>query len=96
MISTQNENVRLKEKILELENKLKGKNPFGKKFVRVVFKGYSNKEHDYLLGNHKNIKVGDIVLVGTKNGARQAQVAYISHSGEVSEYAKSPIIKKVR
>ena len=70
--------------------------PKTKKFVRVVFKGYSNKEHDYLLGNHKNIKIGDIVLVGTKNGAKQAKVVYVSQSGEVSEYAKSEIIKKVR
>ena len=70
--------------------------PKTEKFVRVVFKGYSNKGHDYLLGNNKNVKVGDIVLVGTKNGAKQAQVVYISQSGEVSEYAKSEIIKQVR
>lgn len=66
-----------------------------KKFVQVVFKGFSDKKHDYLLGKHKNIKVGDFVLVGTKNGAKQAKVVYISESGEFSEHAKSEIIKKI-
>ena len=71
------------------------KNQSKKRFVQVVFKGYDNKKHDYLLGKHKNIKVGDIVLVGTKNGAKQAKVVHISELGEYSAYAKSEIIKKV-
>ena len=97
---------KLEQKISMLENSQVGelslfpevsdrKNKSQKRFVQVVFKGFSDKKHDYLLGKNKNIKVGDIVLVGTKNGARQAKVVYISEPGEFSEHAKSEVIKKV-
>ena len=67
-----------------------------KKFVQVIFPGYSHDRYDYLLGNHRNIKVGDFVMVGTKKGARRAKVVYISEAGEISSRAKSEIIKKVK
>lgn len=66
-----------------------------KRFVQVIFPGYSQDRYDYLLGNHRNIKIGDFVMVGTKKGARRAKVVYVSDKEEFSSRAKSEIIKKV-
>lgn len=66
-----------------------------KRFVQVIFPGYSQDRYDYLLGNHRNIKIGDFVMVGTKKDARRAKVVYVSDKEEFSSRAKSEIIKKV-
>ena len=110
--ATQKENINLKTQISKLDSELRELKTTQKKtvsqgtlfndysvsekFVQVVFRGFSDKRHDYFLGKHKNISVGDIVLVGTKNGAKPAQVVRISEPGEFSAYANSNIIKKLK
>jgi len=68
-------------------------------FVRVIFEKDAAKSYDYLVGNF-DVKVGDFVVVRTGNinsgnaKFKSAQVIYISAPGEISSYAKTPIIKK--
>ncbi len=68
-------------------------------FVKVIFEKDAEKSYDYLVGDF-DVKVGDFVVVRTGNinsgKARltSAQVIYISAPGEISSYAKTPIIKK--
>ncbi len=71
------------------------KQKVSKRFVKVILTGNSQDRYDYLLRNHRNIKIGDFVLVGTKKGARRAKVVYVSDKEEFSSRAKSEIIKKV-
>ena len=69
-------------------------------FVRVIFKAGDKKYYDYLLGDIRDVHVGDFVEVYFSNkfsgGAEcvAAQVVYISKPGEVSKYAKSAIKSK--
>lgn len=96
--SIKNENEELKSEIKNLKIELeiyKRKQGDPKRFVQVIFPGYSQDRYDYLLGNHRNIKIGDFVMVGTKKGARRAKVVYVSDKEEFSSRAKSEIIKKV-
>lgn len=103
LTATQAENDELKLKINNLENgTLPGINwpppphpPQPKRFVQVVFPGYSQDKYDYLLGDNDDVEVGDFVMVGTKGGARKAKVVRVSGYGEISKKAKSKIIKKL-
>lgn len=67
-------------------------------FVQVIFKKNGKKRFDYLLGDNHNVHVGDFVVVRVNNKGKTtwkiAKVLYVSQLGEVSPYAKSPIIKK--
>ena len=69
-----------------------------KRFVQVIFKKRSKRRFDYLLGDNNDIRVGDFVVVHVSNGGKItwkiAKVMYISKPGEVSEHARSTIIKK--
>lgn len=66
-------------------------------FVRVIFKKNDEKYYDYLLGDNRDVKVGDFVEVyfnnkiSGKTERRVAKVVYISKPGEISEYARSEI-----
>lgn len=66
-------------------------------FVSVIFKEHDTKYYDYLLGDNRDVQVGDFVKVYFNNKAtgrvecRVAQVIYVSEPGEVSEYARSKI-----
>ena len=69
-------------------------------FVSVIFNKGDQKSYEYLLGDNRNVKVGDFVEVYAKNKASGeverhiVQVVYLSKSGEISRYAKSAILKK--
>ncbi len=105
LTSLKNENDDLKLKVKNFENgTLQGVNwglpssppPKSKRFVQVTFKNFGNgKTYDYLLGNHRNIKVGDFVMVPTHGTIKPAKVVRISEQGEISEHANSEIIKKL-
>ena len=73
-------------------------NPLEKRFVQVIFKKHSKKRFDYLLGNNPDIRVGDFVVVHVNNSGKTtwkiAKVVYVSRSDEISNHAKSSIIKK--
>ncbi len=74
--------------------------PSSETFVSVIFKAGDKKYYDYLLGDIRDVHVGDFVEVYFSNkfsgGAEcvAAQVVYISKPGEVSKYAKSAVVKK--
>ena len=69
-----------------------------KRFVQVIFKKHAKKRFDYFLGENYDIRVGDFVVVHVNNSGRAtwkiAKVVYISKQGEISNHAKSKIIKK--
>ena len=73
-----------------------------KTFVRVIFNENDRRYYDYLLGNVRDVHVGDFVEVYATNKFAQepssklfaAQVIYISKPGEKSEHAKSKIKRK--
>ena len=96
----------------------------GKRFVQVKFKESSRKCYDYLIGDVRGLKVGDVVLVPIhkskerldkeirrmiiemeltgkpgemprKTTCLRAKIMRISKPGEVSQYARSVIIKKL-
>ena len=103
----ENELVQLKKTLREHENKLRRlsleeiKSPSAdKRFVKVIFTPDSKKCYDYLLGNNRDIKIGDFVEVYVNDKERGkptwsvAKVVYISKTGEFSEHAKSKIKKK--
>ena len=66
-------------------------------FVSVIFKEGDQKYYDYLLGNNRDVTIGDFVEVYFNNKIsgkverRVAKVIYVSEPGEVSEYARSNI-----
>lgn len=70
-------------------------------FVRVIFKKNDKKYYDYLLGKVDGVQIGDFVEVYFNNKLsgkperRIAKVIYISKPGEISEYARSAIKRKV-
>lgn len=70
-------------------------------FVRVIFKKNDKKYYDYLLGEVVGVQVGDFVEVYFSNklsGKAErhvAKVIYISKPGEISDYARSTIKRKV-
>ena len=69
-------------------------------FVRVIFKAGDKKYYDYFVGDN-DVRVGDFVEVYFNNKAsgkverRVAKVIYVSEPGEVSDYARSKIKRKV-
>lgn len=69
-------------------------------FVRVIFKAGDTKYYDYLLGDIRDVHVGDFVEVYFSNKfsgeaeCTAAKVIYVSEPGEVSEFAKSVVVKK--
>ena len=69
-------------------------------FVRVIFKKNDTKYYDYLLGDNRDVKIGDFVEVyfnnklSGKTESHVAKVIYISKPGEISEYARSKIKRK--
>ena len=69
-------------------------------FVRVIFKAGDKKYYDYFVGDN-DVRVGDFVEVYFNNKAsgkverRTAKVIYVSEPGEVSDYARSKIKRKV-
>ena len=66
-------------------------------FVSVIFKEHDTKSYDYLLGDNRDVQVGDFVIVYASNvfskevERRVAQVVYVSKPGEVSDFAKTVI-----
>lgn len=72
-----------------------------KRFVNVIFEKDAEKSYSYLVGDFE-VTVGDFVVVHTSDKdtgnvrLRTAQIIYISSPGEVSDYAKTPIIKKAK
>lgn len=70
-------------------------------FVRVIFKKNDTKHYDYLLGNVSGVQIGDFVEVyfsdkfSGKVESHIAKVVYISKPGEISDYARSTIKRKV-
>ena len=70
-------------------------------FVRVIFKKNDTKYYDYLLGEVDGVHVGDFVEVyfsnkiSGKTERHVAKVIYISKPGEISEYARSAIKRKI-
>ena len=74
--------------------------PSTRTFVRVIFRADDEKYYDYFVGNN-DVQVGDFVEVFASDKDRGvptckvAQVVYVSKPGEVSDYAKSVIVKKV-
>ena len=70
-------------------------------FVRVIFKAGDKRYYDYFVGDNQDVHVGDFVEVYFNNKAsgkverRVAKVIYVSEPGEVSDYARSNIKRKV-
>ena len=68
-------------------------------FVSVIFRKGDRKYYDYFVGDI-DVQVGDFVEVYFNNKVtgkverRVAQVVYVSEPGEVSDFAKTEIIKK--
>ena len=74
--------------------------PSSETFVSVIFKEGDKKYYDYFVGDN-DVRVGDFVEVYFNNKAsgkverRVAKVIYVSEPGEVSDYARSKIKRKV-
>lgn len=74
--------------------------PSSETFVRVIFNKGDEKQYNYLVGELRDINLGDFVVVNVndrvagKTKWKIAQVVYISKPGEVSEFAKSAVVKK--
>ena len=74
--------------------------PSSETFVSVIFREGDRKHYDYLLGDIRDVHVGDFVEVYFNNKAsgkverRTAKVIYVSEPGEVSDYARSNIKRK--
>ena len=74
--------------------------PSSETFVSVIFREGDKKYYDYFVGDN-DVRVGDFVEVYFNNKAsgkverRVAKVIYVSEPGEVSDYARSNIKRKV-
>lgn len=74
--------------------------PANKTFVSVIFRKRARKRYDYFLGDNFDVKVGDFVEVYVHSKIsgqvewKVAKVVYMSKPGEVSEKARSTILKK--
>ena len=86
--------------IEELRRQLAAKSSPSEMFVSVIFREGDRKHYDYLLGDIRDVHVGDFVEVYFNNKAsgkverRTAKVIYVSEPGEVSDYARSNIKRK--